>query len=820
MFINSHILSEPKLYTYLREHLGTLLCGYGKIDLDAIKQVAYTSWHQRYPQQIDQVFHSHWENLQQRMVQHNSLTLALLDQAARYHLDDDRRRIAVKVNRFDDWQNWLANQSGLPIIAYQATKILPPSSRPFAAFQQRDWLKSLLGYRSLICPYRPMIEDYIQRDGLNESHMHLNGTTTLEAMWHFALCHPDPILLDLEGEYENRARVQLLYKASSPLDHPKHYQALLKLARQLRQMLIAWTVNHPQLDNYRHKVHLTLDPLAAKPKDSHKEKEQKELISNGFQLEKEFFGKPDQWTHITELSLHVDIIKKLKTSPSKQIDLSYLLYLLCLNCFQRLLVQRDDQYGFDQFQKFADDGIRELYEKDYQNRFYQLHGPYHSGKADLHSLEGRFAPKKTAEKNKALIESILRGFLHYQDDKPKLEHHTDLNELAKKVYQKEHPSLRLVAHFIKQPWPIEKQPHFADLRKTLQQSGELLLEIMREFPSLRKIITGIDAAANELEAPPEVFAVLFRYCRKQGIEHFTYHAGEDFEHLLSGIRAIYEAVTFLDLRNGDRLGHATAIGIDPRIWLNKMPESLFIARGQWLENLLFLRHIALQKPLFSPHLSLAHIEASIHQFAHEIFHRSIDINTLQKFFSNRDLDPQLIKQVREDKSGVNLFSRNDEYQRIKQIPEPNKEVYDCLYQRWFDKKVIERYEQKQEILLTETTHELLLAVQQYVQQLIVNRHVIIETLPTSNLRISHYQRISDHHIFRWLGIKGRAFEGDSTMILVLGSDDPGIFATDMRNEFYHLFSALVTHFNYSEEQALTTVARLNENGRIYQFNTF
>ncbi|MDQ7734253.1 hypothetical protein QT231_16185 [Halomonas sp. SpR1] len=815
MFINTHILSEPLLYDFLRGHLPSLLSSYGKLDLDRIKQITYASWHQRHPQQIDQTFHSHWQNLQERMKQHGSLTLALLDQVARYHLDgDDSRRIAIKMSRFDAWQNWLANQSGLPVIAYQAVKILPIESRPFASFQQRDWLKSRLGYRSLICPYRPMIEDYIQRNGLNESHMHLNGTTTLEAMWHFSLCHPDPILLDLEAEFEKQPRVKLLYVATPPLTHPKHYQQLLKLARELRQMLLAWTQNHSQLHQYLHRVHQTLDPLV-----NQETQDEEEQVVSGFQIEKEYFGEPDQWTHITELSLHVDIIKKLNNTPSQKMDISYLLYLLCLNCFQRLLVQRDDQYGFDQFQKFADDGIRELYEKDYQNRFYQLHGPNATGDADLYSLEGRFAPKKTTEKNKALIESILRGFLHYHDNKPAHEHYADLNELAKQAYQKKRPALRLVAHFIKKPWLIEKRPHFGELRETLLQDGEKLLEVIREFPELRKIITGIDAAANELEAPPEVFAVLFRHCRRQRIEHFTYHVGEDFEHLLSGIRAIYEAVQFLDLRNGDRLGHATAIGINPQIWLDKMPESLFIARGQWLENLLFLRQIALKQPQLSPSISLAHIEAHTHQLAHKIFNHSIDINTLQQFFSHRDLDPQLIRQVREHQNESYLFMRSEEYKRIKKIPEPRKGVYDCLYQRWFDPEVIGRYEHKQEISLTETTNELLLTAQQYVQQLVVKRHVIIETLPTSNLRISHYQHIRDHHIFRWLGIKDRVFEGDSTMVVVLGSDDPGIFATDMRNEFYHLFSTLITHFNYSEELALETVAKLNENGRIYQFNS-
>lgn len=814
MFINPHLLSEPELYKFLCGHLSALFRGYVTLDLKSIKKITYASWHRRYPHQIDQIFHSHWHNLEQRMSQHSSLSLALLDQVSRYHLDEDPRRIAVKMDRFDAWQNWLANQSGLPVIAYQANSRCPSDKRLFADFQLRDWLKEQLGYRSLICPYSPMIEDYIQHHGLNECHMHLNGTTTLEAMWHFALCHPAPILQDLESEFDEKPRVQLLYAATPQFSHPKHYQQLLILARHLRQLLLAWVKQDPKLAGYRHKVHLLLDPHA---EQKHPENEC-EHQAQGFELEKEYFGQADQWTHITELSLHIQIIDKLKSETSQQIDTCYLLYLLCLNCFQRLMVQRDDQYGFDQFQKFADDGIRELYENDYQNRFFQLHGPNHIGKADLLSLEGRFAPKKTPVKNNQLLERILRGFLHYHGNRQTFDDSADLNALAKQVSKKNRPTLRLVAHFIKQPWSRKETPHFGQLRQTLRQNGEALLDVLNEAPALRTIITGIDAAANELETPPEVFAVLFRHFRRKGMKHFTYHVGEDFEHLLSGIRAIYEAVEFLDLRNGDRIGHATAIGVHPKHWLDKMPESLFLTQGQWLENMLFLRQMALQEPLLSPKLSLAHIEANIQQLAYEIFHEVIDLNILQQFFLHRDLDPELVLQFKQNPEGLALTMRDEEYQRILKIPEPREVIITRLHQRWFDSKVIERYYLKKEFLLKETPVELLLAAQQYVQRLIVERHVVLETLPTSNVRISYYQHIYEHHIFRWLGIEGNSLPGDSPMTVVLGSDDPGIFATDMRNEFYHLVSALVTYFGYSEAHALDIIAKINEQGRIYQFN--
>ena len=46
----------------------------------------------------------------------------------------------------------------------------------------------------------------------------------------------------------------------------------------------------------------------------------------------------------------------------------------------------------------------------------------------------------------------------------------------------------------------------------------------------------------------------------------TYHVGEDFEHLLSCIRAVYEALEFIDLRDGNRSGCVETL--DATEWQN------------------------------------------------------------------------------------------------------------------------------------------------------------------------------------------------------------------------------------------------------------
>lgn len=62
------------------------------------------------------------------------------------------------------------------------------------------------------------------------------------------------------------------------------------------------------------------------------------------------------------------------------------------------------------------------------------------------------------------------------------------------------------------------------------------------------------------------------------------------------------------------------------------------------------------------------------------------------------------------------------------------------------------------------------------------KHIALEVLPTSNVRISYYRRYSEHHIHRWLKP-----DAASRPSVVIGSDDLGIFSTNIFNEYAHVF---------------------------------
>jgi len=124
---------------------------------------------------------------------------------------------------------------------------------------------------------------------------------------------------------------------------------------------------------------------------------------------------------------------------------------------------------------------------------------------------------------------------------------------------------------------------------------------------LTRYISGIDAASKEHTTPPDVFAPVFNYIRgsieiaRISFEHkahtenyksppkhfqFTFHVGEDFRDILTGMRNTVEAIVFLGLKKGDRIGHALALGLQHNQWARKK-RRIFTSKEEQFDNAVF-----------------------------------------------------------------------------------------------------------------------------------------------------------------------------------------------------------------------------------------
>ena len=112
-----------------------------------------------------------------------------------------------------------------------------------------------------------------------------------------------------------------------------------------------------------------------------------------------------------------------------------------------------------------------------------------------------------------------------------------------------------------------------------------LARVLHRWPKTLHVVRGMDICADEL-AVPGVGVPAPGHVRPAGGDlgcavavgrpggqplplRTTVHAGEDFSHLLTGLRHVDEAIEVLDLREGDRIGHGLALGIDPARWAER-----------------------------------------------------------------------------------------------------------------------------------------------------------------------------------------------------------------------------------------------------------
>lgn len=793
--------------------------------------LAYQSWAARVP---DHVFDSAWSLLETKQTFSRHVVLTALQTVAEEFLERQHESPQLRRGLLGTWlQGMTSRISSLPIHAIADVNL------DIGRYSQSDYLKlqttsanniSTPWQRHIVPLFKPeeaVVADYIEREGLHETHMHLNGSTHAEICWLRAISNPKKETHDFAKSWhggKNSSRIRELVKQCNPSLTPQILDQHLLTANRLRTWLIAAAEDKISSD--------AQFPISCYDLCKSEDDEWSQYLMTPTHSWK---YTPDIEEEITWM---VNLIRKLQKVPSEQLSNMFHCYLLLLNEYYRLLVQSESQYGFDQFQKFTLTELREPVEQDYLARFHALHG-IRDKTSKTGYLEGRFAPKNTTKKSYKLFKSVLSGYLSYlrnvsgaknNETKPPRALSALLAELEDffehpKILHRNIHRLALVAHFIKQPWSLsekgESEPfrHY-QLTLELQKTTNTLLYMLGKWPRLQTWVRGIDAAANELHAPPDVFSSAFRICKRAGITRRTFHAGEDFRHILSGICTMWETLILLDLSNGDRIGHGTAMGIAPKLWLERMPSMIILPRGEWMLSMLASWQLLRNVPEME---SSSHkLQRELEMIANEIFGLSVSAPDIERAMALRWLNRIDLQQYNSSSEHELLHeSLNDlwreEAKEVKLAYENQNQAVKLLWIWLSDKKTLIRAEEfisKPASFLDVNSY---VRLQQELMRKVAERSVLIETLPSSNVRISQYDHISEHHSLRWMRVPGYIEEGDPEIMACLGSDDPGIFASDLETEFYLLYGTLLRS-GLNDSDALKKLQVLNERGRIYRFH--
>lgn len=484
----------------------------------------------------------------------------------------------------------------------------------------------------------------------------------------------------------------------------------------------------------------------------------------------------------------------------------FYMYLLIKENFRAELVQVNHQAGFKNFKDY----------QDRKDRIYDAIAGYHAEAVRLSinanqqsqhivSFEVRIAPKSSAAE-------MCQQVQYYEEQ---IKYSGGIAGNFRHLY---------VYHFIKNPdhnlGRFLNQPRNKVTRNTSCQNAKALKFALQHSQHFCNRVWGIDAANIEIDCRPETFATDFRYLKdtksfqrwsgfldlpSQPHVHTTYHVGEDFRDIVDGLRAIDEAVKFLNLDRGDRLGHALALGVEPSLHYRFKNRRVVLPKQDILDNVVWLlyRSQELNVPI-SPQL-----RSSLQTMADCYLSELYGVYLQENHRYTRPYEYYCSMQLRGDAPELYYVLPYegpkpliyDSYDRYKEDPREELGTYrssdaiSSLCQRYhYDGNARKKGREVAEFLVTEDYIELVRNVQDGLARELMEKGLMIECNPTSNYLIGTFRRYDAHPIFRFNNaglcrIDG-TIETSAQLSVSINTDDLGVFDTSLANEYAVLAASL------------------------------
>ena len=738
--------------------------------------------------------------------------------------------VRIQPHRFADWQDAVPILSPM-VVAVECLRT-KSSMRNSTNDHVRLWaVQRTMRYTAILSPVCPAVEDEISQNGLNEMHMHLNGSTEVDRIWIEACNSPLTHYKNIRSEWQSkftsantpvslRQRYDEIHPGLEPWDVYQLYRACKRVRVYLTMLMSAQ--NGSGVDGN------IVDLCSDRPISDWDALVLADYVPPGMTggPHEELVTEALWWWKLLDFA-------ELNTNNREEcsIGIYFLLTVHALTC--RMTVQQFHEYGFDQFQKHTFVGARNKLEPalDCTSRFYQLNT---TQRGDIANLEGRFAPKEDVSGIARQLQTIEVSHRRYKSGsdaerfRPLTSRsHPGASGSGQSLTAKKRGTVSAVCHFIKEvdksnPFSDKSQPQvrYWKLRGKLAKQRRSLSTLYAKAPLVRELLHAIDGASNELHTPPEVFAPIFHAMRLAGVPHATFHVGEEYHHLASGIRAVFEALTYLNMRSGDRLGHCVALGVMPPRWRRFLGPRLMLPVLEDLDNAVFAHH---HLKLIGGHAAtVGRLEHLITERSLEVYGQEYSPVLLYKAWELRSLDvytyykyPHLFEDT--DAGYLQQLWLIETRDQIIKARKTSPLAFELLL-RYHSTEVRRAGAAFVEVTLKDYDDDALRALQNMVVERMNCAQVAIEALPTSNIRIGHYDDFAEYHLFRWLGFERAGYKpGEPKPTVCIGSDDPGIFASNLRNEYCHIVQTLITEYGKSQSEAARIVADLNGNGRAFQF---
>lgn len=511
----------------------------------------------------------------------------------------------------------------------------------------------------------------------------------------------------------------------------------------------------------------------------------------------------------------------LREENYQRVGAYFFIYLMMKHRFYREMVQSNKRIGFHNFNEYQDrKGLFIPWKVEKNVAIETIYSVLESTK--MHGFEMRIYP---AENVKTLSEDLR---LYKSAVKKAIERIK--NEDLKKQYL-EHSPCFFTLHFIKDTsrecekkkcdyCTLRNRARHSDLRDRLKNQTNAIMSLNESF---FRDVKGIDAAGEEIKCRPEVFAVYFRrllhYFRPdpKGFDHFqlraTYHAGEDNYDLLDGVRAIFEALFFLDLRSGSRIGHATLLGNSPDQYYNKNRNPIAIPAQIFLDNIVWMYYFIKENAIVFEEsaLLIEFIKHNFNLYFNKVFGKALgstndifsshnasssssgyEMNDYYLSYLLRGDDPELYHDPELFLSDAfPALSFADEYRichthvRMNEARKsPRARYLYHLYQ--YNCEVKKAGEEPIYDKLPAYFIKAVELIQQEMRRKLTYRDIGIETNPSSNLLISDFGKMEDHPISVFYDDILLNDSSRVQMNVSINTDDKSIFSTSLTNEYAYL----------------------------------
>ncbi len=552
-----------------------------------------------------------------------------------------------------------------------------------------------------------------------------------------------------------------------------------------------------------------------------------------------------------ERHLYYRCLQQIFQNNSKSYDIyvSFYIYLIIKNFFAGQFFQRNKKYGFDNFQKYQKIKSDFISGSIYEPIALKMAINENISKNSIRKLEVRVAPRNDSDTLKTYIDYIEKMHVINSVDDVENNYLNNLLNVEKDELKKSQtPNFFYNIHFIKSKtadWGIQEnfqQMRDSKLRRSIKKQALAILLLRERNEATAYRIGGIDASSSEVNCRPEVFSQAFRlltsHVNKNDLSKLdthklptlkkTYHVGEDFYDLADGLRAIDEAIWFLDLKHGDRIGHGVALGLNPEQYYYKRKEIAMPVQNI-LDNFAWISYCVSRFNLNVKASYLSEINFQFDKYLNKVFNAN---NCQLKV--NCDLYDYIDAwKLRGDNPIAYIRDYSDETINGNLIPFTSWAIYDFravdsyknirestyqLYHKYHYDNQVKRNASKSEIFYVKPEYvEIVSQIQSHMRNFVLESGVGIESCPSSNYSISQLNDYKELPAINLFPIEES--EGFLRLFTSINTDDQGIFYTSLVKEYTLLVNIMQSICSekgirkYSDDTILNWIEKLINNGR-------